>query len=192
MLGEATHQMGCLVRPAMEHLDVYCAALSMGWSPDNLRPDAAQEGLAEIAKCPKTFLSRLEDLQGQGPPVILPDGSSVPRLPSLKKWIWANGFCGCIALRWQPDTDDLPPTCMGHIGYAVVPWRRREGLATAALKEMLPIAREVGLQRVDLTVDPDLTASIGVIKAAGGRYVKTFITPEQIGGHTDALYRIDL
>jgi predicted acetyltransferase len=175
----------------MEHLDAYCSALPMGWSPDNLRPDATQDELAEIAQYPGTFLSRLEDLQGQGPPVILPDASSVPRLPSLKRWIWTNGFCGSIALRWLPGTDDLPPTCLGHIGYAVVPWRRREGLATAALKEMLLIAHEVGLQRVDLTADAYNTASIGVI-SGGGRYVKTFITPEQIGGHTDALYRIDL
>lgn len=73
-----------------------------------------------------------------------------------------------------------------------MPWRRREGLATAALKEMLLIAPEVGLQRVDLTADPKNGASIGVIKAAVGRYVKTFIEPEQIGGHTDTLYRINL
>lgn len=170
----------------------YIEALRTGWSPNNLRPEAAREELADIAKDPAAFLRTREDIGGQAAPVVLPDGSTVPRLPSLKRWIWKDGFCGGIGLRWQPGTDDLPPTCLGHVGYAVVPWRRREGLATAALVEIRALARQVGLQRLDITADGENLASIGVITKAGGRYVKDFVAPKALGGHMGRLYRIDL
>lgn len=181
-----------LVRPALQHLASYQEALRTGWSPNNLRPEAADEELAEIAADADLFLARMEDRDAKGVPVILPDGSFVPRLPSLRRWIWSDGFCGSVGLRWQPGTEDLPPTCLGHIGYAVVPWRRGEGLATAAVLEILTIAREVGLRHVDLTADPDNIASIRVMEKAGATYVGTFTTPEALGGVTDALYRIML
>ena len=181
-----------LVRPAQQHLASYQEALRTGWSPNNLRPEAANEELAEIAADADLFLARMEDRDAKGAPVILPDGSFVPRLPSLRRWIWSDGFCGSIGLRWQPGTEDLPPTCLGHIGYAVVPKRRGEGLATAAVLEILPIARSIGLRHVDLTADPDNIASIRVMEKAGAGYVGTFTPPEALGGVTDALYRIML
>lgn len=185
--------MNSLLRvPARDLLDGYTAALERGWSPDNLRPQVAQEQLAAIQTDPQAFLARMDDPAGKGPPVTLPDGSQVPRLPSLRRWIWQDGFCGSIGLRWQAGTDALPPTCLGHIGYAVVPWRRREGLATKALNQMLPIARIVGLRCVDLTVSAENIASIGVIKKAGGKYIHTFETPAALGSASDFLYRIDL
>jgi hypothetical protein len=36
------HRLLELVRPAREHLPSYLDALRRGWSPDNLRDDAAQ------------------------------------------------------------------------------------------------------------------------------------------------------
>jgi predicted acetyltransferase len=42
--------------------------------------------------------------------------------------MWDGEFCGSIGLRWLPGTEELPPHCLGHIGYAVVPWKRRLGL----------------------------------------------------------------
>lgn len=181
-----------LVRPVPKHLDAYCAALRNGWSPDNLRAEAGREQLEAIAKDPNGFLKRLDDPDAKGPPVTLPDGTTVPRLPSLRRWIWKDGFCGSIGLRWQTGTSDLPPTCLGHIGYAVVPWRRGEGLATAALIAILPLARSAGLAHVDLTADPDNWASIRVMEKAGAVFVKTFTTPAALGRAEDVLYRIHL
>lgn len=181
-----------LLRPGPEHLEAYRAALARGWSPDNLRPAAAQEQLASIAADPAAFLAGLDDPDAKGPPVTLPDGSQVPRLPSLRRWIWRDGFCGSIGLRWQRGTEALPPTCLGHIGYAVVPWRRGEGLASAALVEMLPLARAIGLRHVDLTADPANRASIRVMERAGAVLVGRFTTPASLGGATDLLYRIPL
>lgn len=181
-----------LRHPSHDLLPDYIEALRTGWSPDNLRPAVAQEQLKAIEHDADSFLARVDDPEAKGPPVVLPDGSQVARLPGLQRWIWKDGFCGSIGLRWQPGTNALPPTCLGHIGYAVVPWRRREGLATAALLEIRALAIHVGLQRLDITADVNNLASIGVITKAGGLYVKDIDAPKSVGGHTSRLYRIDL
>ena len=180
-----------LRKPGPDLLADYSDALRRGWSPDNLRAEVAQEQLRQIDEDSDAFLDRLEDLEAKGPPVTLPDGSKVARLPSLRRWIWKDGFCGTIGLRWRPGTEELPPTCLGHVGYAVVPWRRREGLATAAVAEILPIAAQVGLRHVDVTTDPDNAASIGVIEKAGGRFLGRLKTPPEMGPAEHVLFRID-
>ncbi len=45
----------------------------------------------------------------------------------------AEGFAGTIGLRGTADGGPLPPPVPGHVGYSVVPWRRRRGCATGAL-----------------------------------------------------------
>ncbi len=157
-----------LIRPGTEHLDAYVDALRRGWSPDTQRPEAALDALAEIDADPVGFLERVEDRDPQGRTVTLPDGSVAPRLPGFSRWMWDDGFCGAINLRWQPGTVELPPHCLGHIGYSVVPWRRRRGYATEALRQMLDLARAEGLRAVDITTDLDNVASRRVIEANGG------------------------
>src|ERR1043166_3091979 len=116
-----------LVWPAAEHLAGYTRALQRGWSPDNRRPEAAQEQLVRIAGDPAGFLAEQVDREAKGPKIILPDGSEVARLPGYHKWMWDGEFCGSISFRWQPGTTALPPYCLGHIGYSVVAWKRRRG-----------------------------------------------------------------
>ena len=92
----------------------------------------------------------------------------------MRRWIWDNEFCGHISFRWKPGTEQLPPTCSGHIGYAVVPWRQGEGLASATLVTFLPEAKDVGLNYVQVTTRPDNPASIRVIEKAGGTLVRAY------------------
>jgi predicted acetyltransferase len=181
-----------LVRPGRAHLAEYEAALRQGWSPDNVRlAVATAEQLAAIAADADAFLASLDDPEARGAPIVLPDGRKVPRLPSVRRWMWDGGFCGSIGLRWQAGTAALPAHVLGHIGYAVVPWRRREGIATRALALMLDEARGLGLPWVELTTDPDNQASQRVIEANGGVMVERFRKPEY--GDSESLrWRITL
>lgn len=182
-----------LVRPSSEHLPGYVAALERGWSPDDARGQAAADDeLERIAGDGERFLASLVDRGAKGDPVVLPDGSSVARLPGYRRWMWDGEFCGSIGFRWQPGTEALPPHCLGHIGYAVVPWKRNRGYATSALRQMLPEARAEGLAYVEITTDPDNVASQRVIEANGGVLVERFTKPPQFGSKPGLRYRIDL
>ncbi|MBK1660888.1 GNAT family N-acetyltransferase [Paracraurococcus ruber] len=182
-----------LVRPGPEHLPDYVAALQRGWSPDNiLRAATAKEHLDFIARDSAGFLASLDDPEARGGPVTLPDGSVRPRLPGFRRWIWDGGFCGSIGMRWQPGTPDLPPHVLGHVGYAVVPWRRREGHATRALGLLLAEIAPLGLPWVDLTTDPDNPASIRVIEANGGTLLRHFAKGPELGGGEGLRFRIAL
>jgi predicted acetyltransferase len=169
------------------------AALKQGWSADNVRgAAAAAEELASISEDPDRFLASLVDRDASGAPVTLPDGSTVARLPGYRRWIWDGEFCGSIGFRWQRGSSDLPPYCLGHIGYAIVPWKQRLGYATLALQYLLPEARREGLAYVEITTDPDNLASRRVIEANGGILHERFVKPTQFGGTEGLRYRISL
>jgi predicted acetyltransferase len=180
-----------LVWPAKEYLPAYTAALERRWSPDNVRGEAvAREQLVRIADDADAFLASLVDRQGAGAPIALLDGTLVPRLPGYQRWLWDGDFCGSIGFRWQPGTEALPAYCLGHIGYSVVPWKRRQGYATQALRELLRDAKAEGLRYVEITTRPDNLPSRRVIEANGGVFQAEFTTPAALGGHLEVRYRV--
>ena len=180
-----------LVWPSAEHLASYVAALERGWSADNVRgAAAAREELAKIDADPHKFITSLVDREAKGDPVTLPDGSVVPRLPGYRRWMWDGEFCGSIGFRWQPGTPALPPHCLGHVGYAVVPWKQRRGYATLALRMLLLEARAVGLPFIEITTEPENVASQRVIQANGGVLFEHFTAPAQFGNRPSLRYRI--
>lgn len=176
-----------LVAPAIAYLPGYVDALRQGWSPSNVR-DLSAEQLATIELDPGAFLA---SYARPGGTVTLGDGTVVPRLPGPVRWLWDGAFCGTIGLRYVPGTEDLPAHVLGHIGYAVVPWKRRRGYATEALRQILPLAGEAGLRHVDLTCDAENRPSQKVIEANGGALVSR--TPDGVApGQDRLLYRIVL
>lgn len=179
-----------LVWPSAEYLPGYVHALEQGWSPDNVRPEARFELLERISQNATRFLEEQIDREARAPPVTLPDGSKVARIPGYSKWMWDGEFCGAIGLRWQPGTNELPPHCLGHIGYAVVPWKRRRGYATEALRQLLPHVWEEGLTHVDITTDIDNVPSQRVIEANGGVLIEQFTKSDIYGGTPSLRYRI--
>jgi predicted acetyltransferase len=182
-----------LVWPSLTLLPGFVDALKRGWSADNVRGEAAaREQLAKIEQDAAGFVASLVDREAKGDPIVLADGSSVPRLPGYERWIWDGEFCGRIGFRWQPGTEALPPTCLGHIGYSVVPWKQRRGYATRALRLLLPDARAEGLRYVEITTDPDNLPSQRVIEANGGVLVEEFIKPASLGGTPCLRYRVTL
>ena len=148
--------------------------------------------LAKVDADPDRFLAQQEDREAKGPPITLPDGSKTPRLPGFHRWLWDGDFCGAIGMRWSPGTTALPPTCMGHIGYSVVQWKRGRGYATAALEMLIPELGELGLPFVTLTTNIDNLPSQRVITANGGALVERFIKPDVLGGGEALRFRIDL
>jgi len=181
-----------LVIPTKDHLASYRQALERGWSPDNMRPAAGQEELERIERDAERFLAEQIDPEAKGGRVTLPDGSTVPRLPGYRKWMWDGDFCGVIGFRWQHETAELPAHVLGHIGFSVVPWKRRLGYATRALQLLLPEAKQRGLPYVELTTDVTNIASQRVIQANGGVLVERFQKVAAYGGSESLRYRIAL
>lgn len=183
-----------LVSPAHEHLPSYLASMERGWSSESARTnaEAAAAERSEILADPDAYVEEMNHPTRHGRPIRLPSGLEVPRLHSERRWMWDGEYCGAISVRFEPGTHELPPHCLGHIGYAVVPWKRRLGYGTSALGQLLPIAREQGLAWVDLVTDADNVASQRVILANGGRRTGEYVVPPESGGFPAIQWRIML
>lgn len=75
-------------------------------------------------------------------------------------------YLGAISLRHT--LNDFLLHAGGHIGYGVRPTARGRGLATGALRAVLPEARSLGLTRVLITCDDDNLGSARIIENSGG------------------------
>jgi predicted acetyltransferase len=81
-------------------------------------------------------------------------------------WVADDEYLGRIAVRHR-----LTPALLdggGHIGYDVRPSARRRGHATAMLRAVLPVARDLGIDSALVTCDVDNVASRKVIETSGG------------------------
>ena len=81
-------------------------------------------------------------------------------------WVDGEDYLGRLAIRHR--LTDFLLEVGGHIGYDVRPTRRREGHATAMLRQSLSWARGLGIDPALVTCDDDNVGSIRVIEAAGG------------------------
>ncbi|WP_112661659.1 GNAT family N-acetyltransferase [Microvirga flavescens] len=174
-----------LIRPNIEGLPAYEDALRRGWSPNTTRNVSGEQIalLDKLRHAPARFLYETYE----SPTIRMPDGSEMERLPAHDFWISDGEFCGRLNFRFLRGTEELPPHVSGHIGYSVVPWKRRLGCATQALRLVLPVARSEGLSRVLVTCDDDNVGSQKVILANGGVFAGE--TPHETrAGHVKLNY----
>lgn len=108
------------------------------------------------------------------------------------------GYVAALERGWSPENQrpeaarEELARCLGHIGYAVVPWKRGRGYATRALALLLPQAAREGLPYVELTTDEPNVVSRRVITANGGELVERFTKPPEHGGGVGLRFRIQL
>jgi predicted acetyltransferase len=181
-----------LVRPAGQYLPSYLDAIDRMTKVDEPFFKMYVRELEEIHQDPERFLFLMDDFEAQRPPVILPNGTVIPRIPSITRWMWDGEICGSTQLRWLPGTTDLPPYCLGHISYAVFPWKRQLGMASKALELLLPYARELRLNFVEIVADVENVPSQKVILRNGGVLIEEFSKPLPSSGGQAYRYRIQL
>lgn len=93
-------------------------------------------------------------------------------------WVSQGGtYLGTITLRHK--LTDFLLRAGGHIGYGIRPSARGRGVATWALRSVLPHASALGLERVLVTCDDTNRASARVIMKAGG--VLEDVRPTELG-----------
>jgi len=113
------------------------------------------------------YLKRLEDHRAG---VNLPE-RFVPStfLVAEVDWVGRTGreIVGRASIRHR--LNDFLLHEAGHIGYGVLPARRRRGYATEILRQSLIIARSMGIDRVLVTCDDENVGSIKTIEACGGQ-----------------------
>lgn len=125
------------------------------------------EHLATLAD-PEAFRSWVELMLDQEHGRRVPDN----RVPCASRWIvrddeGSTEIIGTINLRMQLD-DHLLKVEGGHIGYAVAPHARRQGVATEALRLMMAEAAGLGINPLLITCDDDNAGSARTIENAGG------------------------
>jgi predicted acetyltransferase len=165
---QATASSIVLVEPSLANLSGFEEALAKGWSPDPRRQKDMAHVEAELAALRHdraAFLARLTS----GEIIATSVSNREPQRLVLRPfWIWDGEFCGYITLRHLPGTSQLPLHLPGHVGYSVVPWKQGRGYATQALRLLLPMAAQAGLERLNIICNKDNLASRRVIEKVGG------------------------
>ena len=67
----------------------------------------------------------------------------------------------------------------GHCGYSVRPTERKKGYATEMLKQIIDLARQIGLKEMQLSCVSDNEPSVKTITNNGGIYQRSFLYEEK-------------
>ena len=178
-----------LVKPSLETLDLYINALKRQIADGGETFHNSAEIIEEAERDPGGLIATFDDRIG-GRIITVAEGVRAAALPSISRWSFDGDICGTIQFRWSPESVELPPYCLGHIGYQIFPWKRSQGYAKKQLALMLEEVAQIGMPYVELSTTLTNFHSQQVIKSNGGRFVKEFEREAQYGGGFFKLYRI--
>lgn len=156
------------IDPHPDYAASYVAAIKNGL---DLHPASA----TEIRKIQNSFREWLHDLNDLSKPVMLPDGTTAPKIPQTLRWLVQGDhhFIGRVAVRHY--LNEPLRNFGGHIGYSIRPPERRKGYGQMLIHEGLRILKDIGEPRALVTCNDDNFGSIKIIKGAGGILEKTAI-----------------
>jgi predicted acetyltransferase len=136
-----------LVKPSVKYKDSFLEALE----EFKIEDKDYSVGFDNLEKDFDKYISWLED----GSNGINLDDDYVP-FTSL--WLIDNGeYIGTVSIRHK--LNERLIMVGGHVGYDIRPSKRKKGYGTLILKLSLPIAKQIGLDRVMLTCDNNNIAS---------------------------------
>ena len=151
-----------LIEPDVRYRDSYLEALREGLDSAS---DATSEKEIQLFKA--DFDGWVKWSNDFSRPVLLPDGSQVPRVPTKIFWLVdGDRFLGRLSLRLELTESLLQRG--GNIGYAVRKSERRKGYGAMMLKLALPEARKAGLDKALITCNDENIGSRKIIEGVGG------------------------
>ncbi|HWV48826.1 MAG TPA: GNAT family N-acetyltransferase [Microbacterium sp.] len=172
-----------LVRPTTDLFETWAAAVAE-FEGGHIDGGGYEQGFIPDRAACEAFVEKARLYAD--PSAELPDG----HVPCDFFWIVeADQVVGFIAFRRE--LNDWLRRFGGHIGYSVIPSRRREGIVKDALRQVLAIARADGYERVMLTCDDDNPGSYRTIEGAGGE-LEDIIDAEDAGHLRLRRYWIEL
>lgn len=149
-----------LTRPTIALFDSWAAAVAE-FDGGHIDGGGFEKGFEPDRAACEAFVARAELYATPG--TVLPEG----HVPCDYFWI-TEGDRVVGFLSFRRELNDYLRSFGGHIGYSVVPSRRREGIVREALRLALRRAKVDGYDRVMLTCDDDNVGSIRTIEGAGG------------------------
>lgn len=161
-----TPRVPVLVTPSLDMLAGYEDALARGWSPDPRRVGDADFVAAELSDLRTDRAGYLDKILGRADPAEANPSPTTPINHAF--WISDGEFAGKADLRYIPVTGAVPDGVPGHVGFSVVPWKQRRGYATAALRELVELARSKGLRELQILCNIENMGSRVVIESVGG------------------------
>ncbi len=159
-----------LSRPSIDLFDSWAAAVAE-FEGGHIDGGGIEKGFVPDRAAFEEFVERAELYATPG--AVLPEG----HVPCDYYWI-TEGDQVVGFLSFRRELNDNLRRFGGHIGYSVIPTRRREGIVREALRLMLRAAKADGYDRVMLTCDDDNIGSIRTIEGAGGELEDVIDAPE--------------
>lgn len=145
-----------LVRPGIKYRKSFLSAVAEMQSEEKWQ----DKSLSEIEKDFEGYIKKFED-EEKG--INLPEGY----VPHTRLWLVEGGeFIGQIDIRHTLNENLM--NIGGHIGYTVRPSKRKMGYGTKMLEMALPIAKDLGIDRVLVTCNDNNVGSAKIIEKNGG------------------------